>query len=81
MERYLFAHQLTGREVAALFARYDVFSYVRKFFGAFHTMDEKLFFVDIDEFIARARQNSPDIRKMPSPGGKFGFRCAGIVAA
>ena len=34
-------------------ARYNVHDYIRKHFGDFHTMDERLVFDDIDAYIAR----------------------------
>ena len=45
--------KFAGGEVADLFARDNVYDYIRKYFGAFHTMGEKLVFDDIDAYIAR----------------------------
>ena len=42
-----------GSEVADLFARYNVHDYIRKHFGDFHTISERLVFDDIDAYIAR----------------------------
>ena len=53
MELYRREKNLTGKQVADLFSRYNVYDYIRKYFGAFHTMGEKLVFDDIDAYIAR----------------------------
>ena len=53
MELYRREKKLTGKQVADLFSRYNVYDYIRKYFGAFHTMGEKLVFDDIDAYIAR----------------------------
>ena len=42
-----------GSEVADLFTRYNVHDYIRKHFGVFHTISERLVFYDIDAYIAR----------------------------
>ena len=52
-ELYRREKNLTGKQVADLFSRYNVYDYIRKYFGAFHTMGEKLVFDDIDAYIAR----------------------------
>ena len=56
MELYRRDRQLTGRQVVDLFTRFNVYDYIRGFFGAFHTMSEKLVFADIDAYIARQSQ-------------------------
>jgi len=53
MELYRREKRLTGKQVADLFVRYNIYDYIRKYFGAFHTMSEKLVFEDIDAYIAR----------------------------
>lgn len=53
MELYRREKRLTGTQVAELFAHYSVYDYIRKYFGSFHTMSEKLVFQDIDAYIAR----------------------------
>lgn len=53
MELYRREKKLTGKQVADLFSRYNVYDYIRTYFGAFHTMSEKLVFEDIDAYIAR----------------------------
>ena len=45
-ELYRREKNLTGKQVADLFSRYNVYDY-------FHTMGEKLVFDDIDAYIAR----------------------------
>ena len=55
MELYRQEKKLTGRQVVDLFTRYDIYNYIRRFFGAFHTMSEKLVFQDIDAYIARCQ--------------------------
>lgn len=55
MELYRREKGLSGRQIVELFTRYNVYDYIRRFFGAFHTMNEKLVFADIDAFIARQR--------------------------
>ena len=53
MELYRREKKLTGKQVADLFSRYNVYDYIRTYFGVFHTMSEKLVFEDIDAYIAR----------------------------
>ena len=53
MELYRREKNLTGKQVAELFSRYNVCDYIREYFGAFHTMCERLVFDDIDAYIAR----------------------------
>jgi len=48
MERYRHARHLSGAAVARLFADHDIYTYVMKYFGAFHTMAEELVFDEID---------------------------------
>ena len=54
MELYRREKGMTGKEIAELFSRYNVYGYIRKFFGAFHVMSEKLVFEDIDAYISRS---------------------------
>ena len=58
-ELYRREKNLTGKQVADLFSRYNVYDYIRKYFGAFHTMGEKLVFDDIDAYIARQGARAP----------------------
>ena len=53
MELYRREKNLTGKQVAELFSRYNVCDYIREYFGAFNTMSERLVFDDIDAYIAR----------------------------
>jgi len=55
LERYKYAHGLTGREALHLFIQYGVMDYIRSFYDVLHTFGEQYIVADIDEFIA-ARQ-------------------------
>lgn len=51
VEIYKNAKQLTGKQVADLFSRYDVWNYVYDCFEALHTTGENYIIADIDDFI------------------------------
>jgi len=53
LERYRHAKSMSGRDCSALFAKYGVLDYVRKFFESLHVISEQLILEDIDAFIAR----------------------------
>lgn len=51
VEIYKNAKHLTGKQVADLFSRYDVWNYVYDCFEALHTTGENYIIADIDDFI------------------------------
>ena len=53
MERYRYYKNLTGKEVAELFEKSDVQTYIIKCFGALHTVGEEYLINDIEEYINR----------------------------
>jgi len=53
LERYRHAKSLSGREASALFAKYHVLDYIRRFFESLHVVSEQLILADIDAYIAR----------------------------
>ena len=55
MERYRYAKNLSGAEVADLFEKYQINDYILKFFPSLHTMGEEYILEDIDEYIAERK--------------------------
>lgn len=51
VELYKSAKKLTGREVSALFSRYQVWDYIYSCFEALHTTGANYIIDDIDQFI------------------------------
>ncbi len=70
MERYRYAKKLSGAEVADLFEKYQVSSYILKFFPSLHTMGEEYIIEDIDEYIADKKCCS-NILVSENPAGHF----------
>ena len=54
MERYRYFKGLSGEEAARLFDKYDVNSYITKYFEALHTMGDHYIVQDIDSYISSA---------------------------
>lgn len=52
VENYKVAKKLTGRQVAALFTRYDVWNYVYDCYEALHTTGVNYIVNDIEQYIA-----------------------------
>lgn len=57
VEAYKFAKHLTGKQVAELFSRYDIWDYVYTCYEALHTTGANYIVEDIDLYI-EARQPS-----------------------
>lgn len=57
VEKYKSAKNLTGKQVSALFTKYNVWEYVYSCFEALHTTGEKYIVGDIDSFIG-SRQSA-----------------------
>jgi len=55
LERYKFAHNLTGKETLRLFKEHGVMDYIGSFYDILHTFGDNYIVADIDEFIT-ARQ-------------------------
>lgn len=55
MERYRYAKNLSGAEVADLFEKYQISDYILKFFPSLHTLGEEYIIEDIDEYIAERK--------------------------
>ncbi|MCI9357484.1 MAG: DUF3791 domain-containing protein [Lachnospiraceae bacterium] len=51
VEEYKWAKNLTGREVSALFTRYEIWDYIYSCFEALHTTGENYIIEDIDLYI------------------------------
>lgn len=51
MERYRYIKGLSGAETASLFDRYDVYSYINKYFEVLHTLSDRLIVQDIDDYM------------------------------
>ena len=58
MERYRYFKGLSGEEAARLFDKYDVYSYIEKYFEALHTMGDNYIVQDIDGYISSVLQKS-----------------------
>lgn len=56
IERYKAAKRLTGKQVSALFSKYNVWDYIYSCFEALHTTGENYIIHDIDLYI-KARQS------------------------
>jgi hypothetical protein len=56
IERYKYAHNISGTDTLYLFKKYGVLDYLGSFYDVLHTLGDKYIVADIDEFIA-ARQN------------------------
>ena len=52
LERYKYAHNLSGREVLSLFLQYGVMDYIGSFYDVLHTFGDKYIVADIEAFIA-----------------------------
>jgi hypothetical protein len=52
IESYKGAKKLSGRQVIALFTRYNIMDYIINCYGALHTTGEQYIIQDIDEYIA-----------------------------
>ena len=52
LERYKYAHNLSGREVLSLFLKYGVMDYIGSFYDVLHTFGDKYIVADIEEYIA-----------------------------
>ncbi len=52
IEIYKSAKELTGKQVMALFSKYNVIEYIITYFEALHTTGEKYIINDIDLFIS-----------------------------
>ena len=55
VEKYKSAKKLTGKEVAELFTKYNVWDYVYSCFEALHTTGDNYIVGDIDQYIAARR--------------------------
>lgn len=51
MERYCYFKKLSGKEVAALFEKYNVNDYIIRYFEALHVLGDICIVQDIDEYI------------------------------
>ena len=51
LEEYKSAHAMTGASVAALFAKFGVFDYVRRHYDALHTTGGACLVADIDDYL------------------------------
>lgn len=51
LERYKYAHGLTGREVIDLFVRYGVLDYLSDHYDVLHSFGDRYLVDDIDGFI------------------------------
>ena len=53
IERYKYAHGLTGRETLDLFNKFGVMEYIGPFYDVLHTFGEKYIIKDIEEFMGK----------------------------
>ena len=51
LERYKYAHNLSGKEALRLFNEYGVMDYIGSFYDVLHSFGDKYIVSDIDEFI------------------------------
>ena len=52
LEEYKAAHNITGKEVMALFKKHDIIAYITSCYGALHTMGGLAITEDIDSLIS-----------------------------
>ena len=57
VEQYKNAKKLTGKEVAELFTRFQVWEYVYSCFEALHTTGNQYIVEDIDQYIAEKKKS------------------------
>lgn len=57
LERYRYAKHLSGKEAAKLFKKYDLYSYIMRYFESLHTMGEQYIIQDIDAYISDEQQS------------------------
>ena len=51
IERYRYYKKISGAEAAQLFEKYNVYSYVNRYYGVLHTVSDPLIVQDLDEYI------------------------------
>lgn len=51
IERYRYYKKISGAEAAQLFEKYNVYSYVNRYYGVLHTVSDSLIVQDLDEYI------------------------------
>ena len=51
MERYRYYKNLSGKDVAKLFEKHGVYSYIKQYFESLHTMGDYYIVQDIDDYI------------------------------
>jgi len=51
LERYKYAHNMTGIDTLRLFKQYGVMEYIDSFYDILHTYGDRYIIADIDEFI------------------------------
>ncbi len=61
MERYRYYKNLTGKEVAELFEKSDVQTYIINCFGALHTVGEEYLMNDIEEYIDKYNSKGAEL--------------------
>lgn len=59
VEKYKWAKNLTGREVSALFTRYEIWDYIYSCFESLHTTGENYIIEDIDLYIEEKFKKYP----------------------
>jgi hypothetical protein len=57
MERYRHFKGLSGAEVAKMFERYELYSYISNYFEVLHTMGDQAIVQDIDDHIRQVEQD------------------------
>ena len=57
IEEYKAANNMAGKEVMALFKRYDIIDYITSCYGALHTMGGLAIVEDINSLISNMKDN------------------------
>lgn len=60
MERYRHFKGLVGADVAKIFDKYGVYEYIIEHFESLHTMGDRYIVQDIDEYIQKMLEETPD---------------------
>jgi L-rhamnose mutarotase len=58
LEEYKAAHNMTGKEVIALFKKYNIIDYIVSCYGALHTMGGLAIVEDVQSLIGNMKQGT-----------------------
>ena len=62
LERYKYAHNLSGSEALSLFMQYGVMDYITSFYDVLHTYGDRQIVLDIGEFISSCQGDGSPVK-------------------